>query len=77
MPTTTTAKKALRQNHRRHARNIEGKKVLKNALKTFQKSPSSEALRMTYKRIDKAAKARLITPSRAARLKSRFAKLVK
>ncbi len=76
MPITASAKKALRQNLRRRARNLAKKRALKVAIKEFKKAPKAESLMLVYQRLDKAAKANLIVKNKASRLKSRLSKLV-
>lgn len=76
MPITTSAKKALRQSEGRRARNRIWKEKLKDAVKkvALEKSPASVSY--AYKIIDKSAKKGLIKKNKAARLKSRLAKLI-
>jgi len=77
MPITQSAKKALRQNIRRRARNLAQTKVLKDTIKKYKKAPSAELLSQVYKKLDKAAKTNLIKQNKASRLKSRLSKLLK
>ena len=77
MPITQSAKKALRQNITRRARNLAQAKVLKETLKKFKKSPTAELLPQVYKKLDKAAKTNILKKNKAARLKSRLSKLLK
>lgn len=53
------------------------KAKLKSAVKTAEKDKSAESLRLAYKAIDKSAKKGLTKKNKAARMKSRLAKLVK
>ncbi len=76
MPVTRSAKKALRQNKRRHARNLVQQKILKETIKKYKKSPSTEALSAVYQQLDKAAKNNLLKKNTASRLKSRLTKLL-
>ena len=83
MPITKSAKKALRQNKRRRERNLRRLDVLKNTIKKFKKlvaeNKREEALKLlpiTYKAIDKAAKAGIIKKNNADRKKSRLTKLI-
>ncbi|OGZ02823.1 MAG: 30S ribosomal protein S20 [Candidatus Liptonbacteria bacterium RIFOXYC1_FULL_36_8] len=83
MPNTKSAKKALRQNERRRKKNLNDKGVLKSAIKDYKKSLSSGKkeevlvkLSLVYKKLDKAAKNKLISKNKAGRLKSRMAKKV-
>ncbi len=82
MPITSSAKKALRQNRTRRARNTAKKEAYKKAVKTYRKSASAKeasispaALASAYKALDKAAKSGVIKRNKASRLKSRLAKL--
>ena len=77
MPITQSAKKALRQNIRRRARNLAQIKVLKETIKRFKKAPAAELLSQVYKKLDKAAKTNILKKNKAARLKSRLSKLLK
>ncbi len=72
MPITASAKKALRQNITRRERNQSQKKTLKEALKSFRKSPSAETLATAFQTLDKSAKGGVIKKNTASRLKSRL-----
>lgn len=81
MPVTRTAKKALRQNVRRRAKNVAAQAELKKTLKQFKKlvadkkaAESSQSLALVYQKLDKAAKTGLIKKNTANRLKSRLSK---
>lgn len=81
MPNTKTAKKALRQNIRRRARNLAKQRQIKIVTKTFKRTAESgdltataEQLKTVYKTLDKAAKTKVISKNKAARLKSRLSK---
>jgi small subunit ribosomal protein S20 len=81
MPITKSAKKALRQNIKRRAKNIQKKKKLKSALKEirnliFEKKTeeAKKFLPSIYKILDKSAKTGLIKKNTAARKKGRIAK---
>lgn len=81
MPNTKSAIKALRQNKRRHAQNLERKEVMKDIMKKYKKAVEAgkkdEAAKMlpeVYKKLDKMAKVNIIKKNKASRLKSRFAK---
>lgn len=83
MPKTKTAKKALRQNHRRREQNLAREKLMKNAIRDFKKLIASkkekeaqEQLKKTYKILDKMAKVNFIKRGKANRLKSRLAKKI-
>jgi small subunit ribosomal protein S20 len=76
MPITASAKKALRQNIARRARNVSQKRSLREVLKTYKKFPSAESLSKVFQSLDKAAKTNLIKKNTASRLKSRLSKLL-
>lgn len=82
MPVTKSAKKALRQNVRRRARNLVRKIKIKNLLKEVKNllgqkkiNEAKALLPQLYKALDKAAKTGLIKKNAAARKKSRITKL--
>lgn len=79
MPITTSAQKALRQNKRRHARNVKQSRSLKDEIKELKKFVAAKdkkgamaILPKVYKALDKAAKTNLIKKNTASRLKSRL-----
>ncbi len=80
MPKTTSAKKALRQNKKRHEANLENKAKIKAAIKEYRHllvtDPKKAAtyLSTIYQVIDKVLKTKFIKKNRASRLKSRLAK---
>lgn len=83
MPITSSAKKALRQNKTRHARNAKKKEAYKklvvNYKKLIAKKSVEEAVKLlplVYQALDKAAKTKVIEKNKASRLKSRLAKLI-
>lgn len=80
MPIIKSAKKALRQDKKRRARNLAKINRYKTAIKKTKKSSSKkEALKLyreAQKALDKAAKAGTIKRNKAARLKSRLMKKV-
>jgi small subunit ribosomal protein S20 len=84
MPITQSAKKALRQNITRRARNLIKKDAYKKAVKEFRafvaEKKTEEAkklLPIVYAALDKAAKTKVIEKNKAARLKSRLSQLLK
>jgi ribosomal protein S20 len=84
MPRTKTAKKALRQNSRKHAMNIDRMKKVKTAVKTYKKliaegkkDEAQTQLKTVYKAFDKSAKSNTIKKGKANRMKSRLAKKLK
>ena len=83
MAITKSAKKALRQNPKRRARNIKVKTKMKNLLKEAgvlisQKKieEAKKLLPQVYKVLDKAAKNGLIKKNAADRKKSRITKSI-
>lgn len=83
MPITASAKKALRQNIRRHARNLEYQRRIKEAIKTYRRliatkkiGEAKEQLRLVYETLDKVAKSGYIKKNMASRKKSRLSKLL-
>jgi len=83
MPITQSAKKALRQNKARHARNTVRKEAYKKLVTKYRKSivaknfdEAAKALPMVFKALDKAAKSKVIEKNKASRLKSRLTQLI-
>jgi len=81
MPRTKTAKKALRQNARKHVLNLDRAKKAKAAVKTYKKlilegkkEEAQAQLKTVYKALDKSAKSNTIKKGKASRMKSRLAK---
>jgi len=82
-PVTKSAKKALRQNIKRRAKNRRAKENLKNLIKKMRAfvagkkmDEAKKLLPELYKTLDKAAKTGLIKKNTASRKKSRIAKLI-
>ncbi len=83
MPITKSAKKALRQNKTRRARNLirlnAMREIIKKIKKLITENKKDEALKLlplAYKAIDKACKTGVIKKNNAARKKSRLTKLI-
>ncbi|MBZ9578015.1 30S ribosomal protein S20 [Patescibacteria group bacterium] len=83
MPITKSAKKALRQNVKRRARNLVYKKKMKDLIKKVRTlvlekkiEQAKKLLPQVYKILDKAAKVNVIKKNTADRKKSRITKLV-
>jgi len=83
MPITKSAKKALRQNVRRKAKNLIYKKKMKGLIKELRVlvaekkiEDAKKLLPQVYKILDKAAKVNVIKKNTADRKKSRITKLV-
>ena len=84
MPNTKSAKKRLRQNVVRRARNRSVKSAVKTQIKEVRVAiaagdvETGEAkLRLVAKRVDKAAAAGVVHPNMAARVKSRLSAALK
>lgn len=83
MPITKSAKKAVRQNVKRKARNLIYKKKMKNLIKEVRtlvlEKKTEEAKKLlpqVYKILDKTAKVGIIKKNTAARKKSKITKLI-
>ncbi|HKX46728.1 MAG TPA: 30S ribosomal protein S20 [Planctomycetota bacterium] len=80
MPNSKQAKKRQRQNEERRDLNKVVRTSMRSAIKKVLRATDSQSgaaeLRAAMKRIDKAAKKRVIHPNAAARYKSRLAKRV-
>jgi len=81
MPNIKSAKKALRQNIKKRARNLERKAKMKTAVKQYKKlveagkkKEAEKKLPEVYKILDKMAKVNLIKKNKAGRFKSRLAR---
>jgi small subunit ribosomal protein S20 len=82
MPITKSAKKALRQNVKRRAKNLVYKKKMRDLIKRVRdlvsenkKEEAKKLLSQTYKALDKSAKVGVIKKNTASRKKSRLTKL--
>jgi small subunit ribosomal protein S20 len=82
MPNTKSAAKAYRQSVKRRARNLATKNAYKDIVKEFRKTAAvdqkqaKEMLAKLQQKLDKAAKVGVIKNNKAARLKSKAAKLL-
>lgn len=76
MPITKSAKKKERQEKKRRAKNTAWKRLFKKTLKAYKEKPSSDDLNKAQSTIDKVAKRNIIHKNKAARLKSKLAKLL-
>lgn len=76
MPVIKSAKKKLRQDKKRTEHNKALKFDLKDLLKKATKEKSAKSVQAVFKAVDKAAKNHIIHKNKAARLKSRVAKLL-
>jgi small subunit ribosomal protein S20 len=75
MPILKNAKKALRVSKRKNIVNRKVKSQVKTAIDQATKEPSQENLSKASSKIDRAVKKNLIHKNKAARVKSRLAKL--
>lgn len=69
MPILKNAKKALRSSQRKAEVNTRTKTRMKTAIDAVKSEKTTETVAEAYSRIDRAAKANLIHPNKAARLK--------
>ena len=81
MPKIKSAKKALRQNIRRRAQNLERKGKIRSVIKALRKliaagktEEAKSQLGIVYKTLDKMAKVNFLKKGKANRLKSKLAK---
>ncbi len=84
MPQRKTAIKDLRKNRKHHLHNLDIKTDLRKTIKKFLEFVSAKnvteaqsALKLVYKKLDKAAKRHILHDNTASRRKARFSKLVK
>lgn len=84
MPQRKTAKKDLKKNAKRRQRNLRVKRQMQITIKKLKKSIAAndsnniaQALKETYKVLDKAATKNVINYKKADRKKSRLTKLAK
>lgn len=75
MPVTKQARKKLRKDRKRETENDVIRASYKNVVKKTKKSPTVKKISEAAKAIDKAAKKGILHQNKAARLKSRLAKL--
>jgi len=78
MPIIKSAEKKVRKDKKRSKKNIKYIAAYKKTLKEIKKDgkQKKELLNKFYALVDKAAKAKVINKNKAARLKSRIAKLI-
>ena len=83
MPTTKSAKKALRQSIKRRERNLKRKKrirdltkKIKNLLSKNKKEEAEKLLPWLYKALDKSAKVGVIKKNTANRKKARITSMI-
>ncbi len=83
MPQRKCAVKELRKNDHRQMHNLDIKTDLKKTIKKYlglvgqkNKEEATSALRIVYKKLDKAAKRNILPKNTASRRKSRFSRLL-
>lgn len=77
MPVTQSATKALRRDRGRAKINLRRRRVLKETLKKAKTKTTPKNLSAAFKRLDLAAKKKIIHANKADRLKSRLVRLIK
>jgi len=84
VPQRRTAIKDLRKNRKRHLHNLDIKTDLRKTIKKFltlvsakNAAEAQSALKLVYKKLDKAAKRHIVHDNTASRRKARFSRLVK
>lgn len=84
MPNSSSAKKSLRQNHRRRDRNRTQRSALRTLIKKCRSAidagdvaAAESAYQVAQKELDQAGAKRLIHPNAAARTKSRLSQAIK
>lgn len=76
MPITRSALKKLRQDKKRTKYNLLVKKQVRQIMRDFKHSPTPALLNKLVGLLDTAAKKNIFHPNKAARLKSKFSKLL-
>ncbi|MBI4032956.1 MAG: 30S ribosomal protein S20 [Candidatus Blackburnbacteria bacterium] len=76
MPVTKSAKKILKQAKKRGILNARVQKGYKGAVKNFRTKPTSEAFKKAVAALDRAVTKKVIHKNKAARIKSRLAKIL-
>lgn len=77
MPIIAQAAKKLRHDRKRSIETAHARRDVREAVKTVRATPTAKTLTAVFKTLDKAAKRNIIHANKAARLKSRLAKLLK
>lgn len=75
MPNLKSAKKRLRQNIKKEAKNKALKRRVRDVIRLVEKNTSEESRASAQKVIDKAAKVGVFHKNKASHLKSKLAKL--
>jgi len=77
VPITKSALKALRKDKRKTRVNKLVRSRFRTACKKMQPHPTEEGLKSAFSCLDRAVKKKLIHKNKAARLKSKLARLLK
>lgn len=77
MPVIKSAIKKLRQDRKREKMNDQLRDVLKSSVRAAKKTKNGKTVSKANAVIDKAAKAKIIHPNKASRLKSSLSKIAK
>jgi len=76
MPQTRGAIRKLRADKKKAGVNLKSRRLLVSVVAGVRRKPSAKALKEAFSRIDKSVSKKVIHKNKAARLKSRLAKLV-
>lgn len=76
MPILKGAIRKLRADKKKVAINVRVAQAFKGAVKKMRKHPTAKNLVEAFRRLDRAAKSRVIAKNKAGRLKSRLSKLL-
>lgn len=77
MPIIKRAAKKLHHDRKRTVQTERVRRTLQKLVKSMRKKPTQKSLSAVFTALDKAAKINVIHKNKAARLKSRLAKLLK
>ncbi len=76
MPVIKQALKKMRRDRKRTKDTMRVRDSVRSVVKSMRRTPSKKALSHAFQILDKAAKKNIIHKNKAARLKSRLAKLL-
>jgi small subunit ribosomal protein S20 len=76
MPVIRSAKKKLKVDKKRESANKKAESFIDLVLKKALKKPTTENIRVAFKAVDKAVKKDIFHKNKAARIKSKLAKLI-
>jgi ribosomal protein S20 len=77
MPIIKSAKKKMRQDKKRYAKNLRVKRDLKNAVKAFNAKPTFDGLKSVQSRIDTAVKKNVLKKNTGARQMAQMSRIAK